>query len=399
VSSSPGAEVTVDVTPVQVVHHKGKKVTTKKRVHVTPGHAVEPKSSPKLAASITTRLEVKPVVSRSEHVAAPKHTSVVATGKEIYIGGPTKPAAARSEKVAVDVTVQTKVAPKVATITGRVTKGGPMAKAGRAPVRVVAKVDDSDATVDEHPVTVSIRENGKPAAKSAAACLHGSVEFMRGAESDSFPMTRCDGTAAPLAAERLSVLVRPESALRPAAVADLAKVEGQTLAPGIRRVDSGLLPRMQAIVDHFAKPGMSQRVAIVSGYRPGSTGSFHASAQAIDFRLEGVPNEAVVDFCKTLDNTGCGYYPNSSFVHVDVRSPGSGHVAWIDASAPGEPAQYVATWPPPPPANVKLAVQDQTERDGAAPALPPLPGSLAPKADVRAPVAAKNAPLRLKDWE
>jgi hypothetical protein len=34
-------------------------------------------------------------------------------------------------------------------------------------------------------------------------------------------------------------------------------------------------------------------------------------------------------------------------VHVDVRDPGTGHVAWIDASGPGESPQYVATWPPP----------------------------------------------------
>jgi hypothetical protein len=33
---------------------------------------------------------------------------------------------------------------------------------------------------------------------------------------------------------------------------------------------------------------------------------------------------------------------------MDVRDPGTGHVAWIDASSPGEKPDYVAAWPPPP---------------------------------------------------
>jgi hypothetical protein len=75
----------------------------------------------------------------------------------------------------------------------------------------------------------------------------------------------------------------------------------------------------------------------------------HASGRAMDFRLEGTKNEDVVAFCKTLEDTGCGYYPNSSFVHVDVRNEGAGHVSWIDASGPGETPRYVPSWPPPAP--------------------------------------------------
>lgn len=58
----------------------------------------------------------------------------------------------------------------------------------------------------------------------------------------------------------------------------------------------------------------------------------------------------MVAFCKTLADTGCGFYPNSSFVHIDVREPGAGHVSWIDASGPGETPRYVSVWPPPEPA-------------------------------------------------
>ena len=61
--------------------------------------------------------------------------------------------------------------------------------------------------------------------------------------------------------------------------------------------------------------------------------------KAIDFRVSGVPNEAVRDFCRTLKNTGCGYYPHSVFVHMDVRDASA---FWIDYSKPGEAPRYNA---------------------------------------------------------
>jgi hypothetical protein len=104
--------------------------------------------------------------------------------------------------------------------------------------------------------------------------------------------------------------------------------------------------RLQAVADRF--PGKT--ITLVSGYRPASKGSLHASAQAFDIRVDGVTNETLVAFCKTMKDTGCGYYPNSFFVHVDVRPTGSGHVYWIDVSGPGEKPVYVKSWPPPLPA-------------------------------------------------
>ena len=43
------------------------------------------------------------------------------------------------------------------------------------------------------------------------------------------------------------------------------------------------------------------------------------------------------DFCRTLRNAGCGYYPNSTFVHMDVRDT---KAYWVDLSRPGEPPRY-----------------------------------------------------------
>jgi len=327
---------------------------TKKNAHLAL-HSAEPKASPKLApsaktspklaASLSTHLDLKN--TSSTHGAASKKTTIAATGKEVYIGGPTGHGPA---KAGVDASGHGKLGGKIAMngsagIHGG--KGGAMAKAGRAPSRPDVPGSRHESVApgsDDHPVVpVVLRGAGKPvlAVAPPAPCLHEAIEFVRGAETDRFPVTRCDGQVAPFATERLSVLVRPENAELPASIAELAKVKGEELAPGVRRIDPGLLGRIQTIADHFAKPGMPERVSIVSGYRPGSTGSFHAYAQALDFHLEGVPNEALVDFCKTLENTGCGYYPNSSFVHVDVRAPGTGHVAWIDTSGPGEAPHYV----------------------------------------------------------
>jgi hypothetical protein len=182
-----------------------------------------------------------------------------------------------------------------------------------------------------------------------APCLKDAVEFDRGQETDSFPLVRCDGTLAPLAVERLSVIVRPESAHKPAtALESLAKVKGKELSPGVHKIDPQLALRVEQIVDHFVKHGSPMRVSVVSGYRPMSSGSYHATGQALDLRIDGVSNESLVAFCKTLDDTGCGYYPNSSFVHVDVRPEKTGHVYWIDTSGPGEAPHYVSSWPPPP---------------------------------------------------
>jgi hypothetical protein len=250
------------------------------------------------------------------------------------------------------------------------------------------------------PVVEGPVAHGKPGKADKAVpkppCLHEVVELTRGQEADKFALSQCDGNPAPLAVERLSILVRPESATKPEApLASLAKAKGPELAPGVRKIDLGLVARLQQLVDHFGKPGTPARVSVISGYRPTSTGSYHATGQALDMRIDGVSNEALVAFCKTLPDTGCGYYPNSSFVHVDVRAPNTGHVYWIDASGPGETPRYVSSWPPPPEppalndareANAKIISKLDRE-------LPPLPVDTHPAEADEAPAASIGAPI------
>ena len=105
-------------------------------------------------------------------------------------------------------------------------------------------------------------------------------------------------------------------------------------------IDARLVSLVSIVSNHFG----SRKVEVVSGFRPFTPTQFnphsnHMHGKAIDFRIAGVPNEALRDFCRTLKNVGCGYYPNSVFVHMDVRDTSA---FWIDYSKPGEAPRYNA---------------------------------------------------------
>jgi hypothetical protein len=231
-------------------------------------------------------------------------------------------------------------------------------------------VHDKDASAAHHLAPPVVKQT------PPRPCLHEPVSIARGLEEDHFALTHCDGSATQEGVDHLSVLARADNVLRPS-----GSLHG-VLPAGMHRIDARLVERLQQVADHFGGAHhQNQRVSmhIISGFRPTSVGSFHATAQALDFRVDGVRNEELVAFCKTLEDTGCGYYPNSSFVHLDVRAPGTGHVAWIDASGPGESPHYVTAWPPPPePTNEDFAAK-------LARVLPPLPVDEHP-ADVRSSI-------------
>jgi LysM repeat protein len=104
-------------------------------------------------------------------------------------------------------------------------------------------------------------------------------------------------------------------------------------------IDERLLQLLAKVSDTFG----GRTIEVVSGYRRerATAGSRHRSGRAIDFRVAGVPNTAVRDYLQTLDRVGVGYYPRSSFVHLDVRQQWT---YWVDHSGPGEPARYGGVW-------------------------------------------------------
>ncbi len=96
-------------------------------------------------------------------------------------------------------------------------------------------------------------------------------------------------------------------------------------------IEPKLYETLSTIQDHFG----GRRIFIISGFRnQRKTTSFHFHATAADIRVEDVSPLQVKKFTETLDTggMGIGYYPNSQFVHVDVR-PAS--FRWIDYSGSG----------------------------------------------------------------
>jgi LysM repeat protein len=98
------------------------------------------------------------------------------------------------------------------------------------------------------------------------------------------------------------------------------------------RMDSRLLTLLARTSDSFG----GRPLRIVSGFRTSSysSESKHPLGRACDFSVLGVTNETLRDAVRKYPRVGVGYYPNSSFVHLDVRE---GSAYWIDYAGPGEP--------------------------------------------------------------
>ena len=95
--------------------------------------------------------------------------------------------------------------------------------------------------------------------------------------------------------------------------------------------DPRLIKLLAKVSDKFGNRPMR----IVSGYRTRSffEDSRHKLSRAVDFSIPGVDNVTLRDYLRTLPSVGVGYYPNSSFVHLDVREA---NTYWVDYAGPGE---------------------------------------------------------------
>jgi hypothetical protein len=204
-------------------------------------------------------------------------------------------------------------------------------------VRRTARITDADPSREDH--------DAKEASTTSTIChdKKAAVEIVAGDEKETLSLEKCDGEAIPGSVDKLSVLGRPHGMARPKEINSAP--HAIEVAPGIHRLDARLALRLETMVDHFRKDGETTKIVLISGIKAKNAGSYHASGRALDFRIEGADDEAVASFCKTMPDTGCGFYPNAGFVHMDVRDPGAGHVAWIDISKPGEEPKYVTAWP------------------------------------------------------
>ncbi len=96
-------------------------------------------------------------------------------------------------------------------------------------------------------------------------------------------------------------------------------------------ISERLLRALVRVSDTFG----GRPVRVVSGFRKRSfySDSRHTRSEAVDFSIPGVPNAALRQYLLLLEDVGVGYYPNSSFVHLDVRSC---PIQWVDYAGPGE---------------------------------------------------------------
>ena len=100
--------------------------------------------------------------------------------------------------------------------------------------------------------------------------------------------------------------------------------------------------RLESLVALVANHFGYKTLIIYSGYRAPSKFQFtkkskHNVGRAIDFAVEGISNWKLMTYCRSFSNVGVGYYPNSYFVHLDVREAPA---FWVDYSGPGQKPKY-----------------------------------------------------------
>jgi uncharacterized protein YcbK (DUF882 family) len=164
------------------------------------------------------------------------------------------------------------------------------------------------------------RSGVAPPSPTVRPSRRGFVRLVRGTEKLEVQTLTRHGHLAPAALEGFSKMLRfyPTGARLP--------------------IDPRLAALVGQVSDHFG----GRTLHVVSGFRPYSPVQYtahsnHNVGHAMDFSVEGVPNTLVRDYCRTFRNAGVGYYPNSTFVHLDVRA---GKAYWIDYSRPGEAPHY-----------------------------------------------------------
>lgn len=122
-------------------------------------------------------------------------------------------------------------------------------------------------------------------------------------------------------------------------------VENGKLLPEAREAISNLLgakgshpklsERLIRLLVRVSDTFGGRQLRVVSGYRSSSyfSDSRHKTSEAVDFSIPGIPNEVLRQYLLLLDDVGVGYYPNSSFLHLDVRGCA---MSWVDYAGPGE---------------------------------------------------------------
>lgn len=249
--------------------------------------------------------------SKPKHASKGKHKAKKGATAKAHTKAATHAKAEKTDKAEKSEKTDKAASKPAKTKRTAARENKPSAKRAKAP----AKADDSP----------------QPTGARSKACTGTTVSLDRGGvESEKVALVDCHGKVTDGAVAKVSVLARPWGAPKKSVSKS-------------KRVDSSIVERIDAVAKKF--PGRT--ITLVGA--PATTGSgssAHQAGRAVDLRVDGVDNQKVAELCRTLADTGCGFYPNASFVHMDARAAGAGKVYWIDASEPGEPPRYVTSWPP-----------------------------------------------------
>jgi uncharacterized protein YcbK (DUF882 family)/LysM repeat protein len=137
-----------------------------------------------------------------------------------------------------------------------------------------------------------------------------------------------------------------------AAIVEMVDAQGRVRLLGVRTLAElmrrdmdeaagSVHPRLAVLIAKISDRFGGREIRLVSGFREarGFTRrtSRHTQGRAVDLQVVGVPPRAVFEYCRSLAQTGCGLYPRSTFVHVDVRE---NNAQWVDWSGHGRRARY-----------------------------------------------------------
>ncbi|MBH23963.1 MAG: hypothetical protein CMH57_05840 [Myxococcales bacterium] len=96
-------------------------------------------------------------------------------------------------------------------------------------------------------------------------------------------------------------------------------------------------PRLFAML-YFVGQKFNRQLMIVSAYRAPARASrkrsYHTRGAAVDFTIRDKRRQQILAYVEnSFTNVGVGWYPNSTFIHLDAREK---TYYWVDRSGPGE---------------------------------------------------------------
>jgi uncharacterized protein YcbK (DUF882 family) len=205
---------------------------------------------------------------------------------------------------------------------------------------VIPKKTKDGAATRDAPKTAALPKRGKPDNGHAATRRGTKAKDQDDAGEPAFRGPRKRGFVRMVrGTEKLEVqLLTRHGRLAPTALAGMTQLLRFYPTGDKFAIDPRLIALVGRVSEHFG----GRTIRVVSGFRPYTPAQYtlhsnHNHGRAMDFSIEGIPNTAVRDYCRTFRDAGVGYYPNSTFVHLDVRT---GKAYWVDHAGPGEAPRY-----------------------------------------------------------